>query len=156
MGPSKTKVWNASVDVGGKITEEGFVEFAAGKTGVQNFGVDTSGDGAETLFMEVADQFAGIAFPDGKESGHADAGEIFFAIGAQVFKENVTEGYLADALVVEEAESFFHARFVDEIDTLRRDENFVQRKADGFSLALEKFAADAVHRRAWRCGHRFP
>jgi len=37
MGPSKTKVWNspfhASVDVGGKIMEEGFVEFAAAKLG---------------------------------------------------------------------------------------------------------------------------
>ena len=31
------------------------------------------------------------------------------------------------------------------VDALRRDADFVERQADGLGLALEKFAADAVH-----------
>src|SRR5258708_33264313 len=99
-------VFAAGVGVGRKVAEEGLVEFAAGKAGVENLGVDASGDGTETLFMEVAEQFAGIAFPDGKESGHADASEIFLAGGAEVFAGDVAGGRLAGALLLEEAGSF--------------------------------------------------
>ena len=70
---------------------------------------------------------------------------FFFAIGAEVFEENVAEGYFADALFEVDAQGFFHARFVEGIDALRRDADFVKRQADGLSLALEKIAADAVH-----------
>jgi len=42
-------------------------------------------------------------------------------------------------------EGFFHTRFVDGIDALRRDENLLKRQAERFGLALEEFAADAVH-----------
>ena len=48
-------------------------------------------------------------------------------------------------MAVEEAEGLFHARFVDGVDALRGDANFVEREADGFGLALEEFAADAMH-----------
>jgi len=114
-------IFTARVGVGRKIAEEGFIEFAAGKGGIENFRIDARGDGAEALLVEVADQFASIAFPDRKKAGHADAGEVFLAVGAEVFEKNVAEGDLANALVVEEAEGFFHARFVDGIDALRRD-----------------------------------
>ena len=86
-----------------------------------------------------------VAFPDGEEGSHADAGEIFFAIGTEVFEEDVAKGGFAHSLVVKEAEGFFHAGFVDGIDALGRNEDFMQREADGFSLPLEKFTADAVH-----------
>src|SRR5260370_30391375 len=122
-------VFAARVGVGGKVAEEGFVEFATGETRIENFGVDASGDGAEMLLVKKANQFTGIAFPDGEEGGHADAGEVFLAIDAKVFEENVAEGDSAYALVVEETESFFHARFVDRVDALLRNENFVKRLA---------------------------
>ena len=48
--------------------------------------------------MKVADEFAGVALPDGEERGHADAGEVFLAIGAEVFQEDISEGDGADAL----------------------------------------------------------
>src|SRR5260370_19509882 len=86
-----------------------------------------------------------MALPEGEERGHADAGEGFLAVGAEVFEEDVAEGDRSNALVVEVAEGCFHARFVDGIDALRRDVNFVEREADRASLALEEFAADAVH-----------
>ncbi len=81
-------VFTASVDVGGKIMEEGFVEFAASEAGAEDLGVDASGDGAEMLLVKKVNQFTGIAFPDGEEGGHADAGEVFLAVGAEVFQED--------------------------------------------------------------------
>src|ERR1700686_4355137 len=47
-------VFAARVGVGRKIAEEGIVQFAAGEGGIENFGVDAGGDGAEMLLMEVA------------------------------------------------------------------------------------------------------
>jgi len=138
-------VFTARVGVRRKIAEEGFVEFAAGETGIEDFGVNACGDGAETVFVEATDQFARIALPDGEERGHADAGEIFFAVGAEVFQEDIAESDRADALGEVNAQGFLHARFVDGIDALPRDEDFVKRETDGFGLALEKFAADTVH-----------
>src|SRR5256886_1170581 len=141
----KFAVFTARVDLGRKVAEERLVEFAAGKAWVENFGVNASGDGAETLFVEATDQFARIALPDGEERGHADASEIFFAVGAEVFEEDVAEGNFTDAVSEVNAQGFFHARFIDGVDALRRDENFVKREADGFGLALKEFAANAVH-----------
>jgi hypothetical protein len=141
----KLAVFAARVGLGRKIAEEGFVQLAAGETGVENFGVNASGYGAEALLVEKTDQFASIALPEGEECGHADAGKIFLAVGAQIFEEDVAEGDRSNALVVEEVESFFHARFVDGIDALRGDANFLEREADRASLPLEEFAADAVH-----------
>ena len=138
-------VFAAGVDVGRKIAEQGFIEFAASKAGVENFGVDACGDGAEMMPVEVLDQLAGVALPNGEERCHADAGKILLPIGAEIFEEDVAKGDFADALSEVNAQGFFHARFVDGIDALRRDENFMKGKADGFGLALEKFAADAVH-----------
>ena len=80
--------------------------------------------------VEIADQLARVALPDGEDRGHADAGKIFLAVGAEVFKENVSKGDLSNALIIEEAERFFHARFVNRIDTLRGNEDFVKRQAE--------------------------
>src|SRR6266853_1227232 len=95
--------------------------------------------------MEVAYQFAGVALPDGKEGGHVDASEVFLAVGAEIFEKNVTESHFADALAVEKAEGLSHARFVDGVDALRRDEDFVKRQTQRPRLLTEKFPADAVH-----------
>jgi hypothetical protein len=138
-------VFAARVGVGRKITEEGYVEFAAGEAGIEDFAVDAGGDGAEAVRVEMADEFACIAFPEGKESGHADAREISLAVGAEVFKEDISEGDSSNALVIEVEKRLFHAGFVDGIDALWRDRNFVQREAERFGLTMEKFSADAVH-----------
>jgi hypothetical protein len=138
-------VFAARVGVGGKIAEEGGVKFAAGEAGVENFGVNTDGNGAKMLVVEMADEFARIALPDGEESGHANASEVILAVGAEVFEKDIAKGDFADALIVKEAEGFFHAGLVDGVVALRRDENFVKRQTDGLGLLFEKFAADAVH-----------
>src|ERR1700739_790386 len=68
-----------------KIAAEEIIKFAAGGAGVEDFGINANGNGAKALRAERLDEFARVAFPDRKESSHADASEILFAVGAQVF-----------------------------------------------------------------------
>lgn len=141
----KFAIFAAGVGTGRKIAEERVIKFAPGETGSEDFGINAGGDGSETLRVEEADEFARVALPDGEEGGHANASEIFFAIGAKVFEENVAECDLANTLIIEDAQGVLHARFVDWVHALGRDANFVQREADGFGLLEQEFAADAVH-----------
>ena len=141
----KFAVFATGVRVRRKIAEKRIVEFASGEAVIENLGINANGDGAETLGVEKADEFARVALPDGKESGHSDARKILFAIGAQVFEQNVAKGDLANALIVENAQGLPHARFIDGIHALGRDAYFVERQADGFGLELEKLPANAVH-----------
>jgi len=119
-------VFAARIDPGGQIAEEGIVELTAGESAVQHFGIDADGDGAKFGLMESADKFAGVALPDGKESAHLDASEIPFPVGAEILEEDVTESYGADSGFVLYAQRFFHARFVNGVDALRRDAHLVQ------------------------------
>ena len=48
-------IFAASVGAGRKVAEKGFVEFTACEAGVENFGIDAGGDGAEMLFVKMAD-----------------------------------------------------------------------------------------------------
>src|SRR5260221_850890 len=70
---------------------------------------------------------------------------MFLTVSAEIFEEDVAEGDGSDAGFVMDAQAFFYARFVNRIDALRRDADFMQRKTDGLGLLHEKFAADAVH-----------
>src|SRR5262249_38329152 len=133
----KFAVFAAGVGARRKIAEKRSVKFAPGETGIENFGINAGGDGAEMLCLEEADEFARVALPDGKEGGHTYAREILFPVGAEVFEENVAESDLANALVVEDAEGMLHARFIDGIHALRGNANFVQRQAYGFGLLNE-------------------
>ena len=138
-------VFAAGVGVLRKIAEEGCIQFAAGEAGIESFWIDASGDGAEMMIVKIANQFVRVALPDGKKGGHADAGKIFFAVGAEVFEEDIAEGHLSNALIVEEAEGLLHAGFVDGIDALRLDRDFVQRQVERLRLAVEKLSANTVH-----------
>src|SRR2546430_11947315 len=136
----KFAVFAAGIGAGRKVAEKRFVELPAGKARGEDFRINANGDGAETLGVEFANQFASVALPDGKEGGHADAREIFFAVGAEVFEENVAKGDFANALIVEDAQGVFHARFIDGVDALRRDADFVQSKPVDSALLLQKLA----------------
>lgn len=96
-------VFSTRVGAGRKIAKKRFVKFTAGEAGMDDLGVNANGHGAETLRVKKADEFARIALPERKESGHADARKILFAIGAQVLKKDVAEGDFANALIVETA-----------------------------------------------------
>jgi hypothetical protein len=138
-------VFATGIGVRGKVEDEGLVELATGEAGGEDFAVDANGDRAEFVGVKGANEFARVVFPDGKESGHADAGKILFAVGAEIFEEDVAESDFADALIEVDTQGFFHAGFVDGIDTLGRDADFVKGQINGLGLAVEKFAADTVH-----------
>jgi hypothetical protein len=121
------------------------VEFATGERVRQNFRIDTGGDGAKFVRMKVADEFAGVALPDRKLSGHADAREIFLTIGAQVFEENVAESNGADALRVVREEGLLHTLFVKWIAALLGNANFMERDAHRLGLKSKKIAPDTMH-----------
>jgi hypothetical protein len=151
----KLAVFAAGIGGRREVTEEGFVQFAACEAGVEDFGIDASGDSSKALRVEEADEFAGVALPDGEEGGHAHAGKVFFAIGAQVFQEDIAEGTLSNALFEMHEQGFLHACLVNGIDALRRDANFVEGHTDGLGLLEQEFAADAVHADALvTFGHR--
>src|SRR5690349_4474243 len=78
----KLAVFAAEIGDGREVAKKRIVEFAAGETGSENFGIDANGDGAETVFVERADQLVRVVLPDGKEGSHAHACEIFLAIGS--------------------------------------------------------------------------
>src|SRR5260370_25464570 len=128
-------VFAAGIDARREIGKEGFVQLAPGEAWIEDPGIDTDGDGAKLRGMEFADEFTRVAFPDGKEGLHRDSGEIFLAVEAEVFEEDVAEGDAADPLFEIEEQRFFHAGFVAWIDTLRRDGSFVQRQGDRFRLS---------------------
>ena len=87
----------------------------------------------------------GVASPYGELSGHLEARQIFFTVGAEIFQENVAEGHFANALSVEDLEGLLHALFVKRIAALRRDRDFVKRDVEGLGLLVEEFAADTMH-----------
>src|SRR5262249_49134890 len=107
--------------------------------------VNTGSKSAKALRNEGAGKFACVAFPDRKKRGHADAGEVSFAISTEVFEEDIAEGNLLDTFLEIDAKSLFHTCLVDRIYTLGRDAHFVQRQGDGLRLELDKFSAGRLH-----------
>jgi len=138
-------VFAAGVGAGREIAKKRVVEFASGEAGIENLGINANGGGAETLQVEKANEFARVTLPNREKSGYPHSSKVFFAVGAQVFEENVAKGDFANAPIVENAHGLLHARFVDGVDAMRRNANFVERQTDGFDLALEKLAANTVH-----------
>src|SRR6266404_6453444 len=95
--------------------------------------------------MEMADEVVSVPLPDEEQCGHADSSEVFFAVRAEILKENIAEGDGSHASIVLNAHGFFHTRLVNGIHALRRNADLVQRQIDGLRLLYEEFAADAMH-----------
>jgi hypothetical protein len=138
-------VFATGVNACGKIGEKIGSEFATGEAAIELLGVDADGDGAEPLLAESASEFARVALPDWKDGVHGEAGEVAFAVLAQVFEEDVAKGYGADACGKLRAESVLHTGFVNGIDALRRDADFFEGQAESFGLLEQQCSADAMH-----------
>jgi len=134
-------VFAAGVNQRRQVTEKRCIEFPSGEAAVKDLAVHAHGDGAKARGVQVADELARIAFPDGEDRGHAHAGEVFLAIGAQILEEDVAEGDAANAAREVNAQGLVHSRFIDPITALRRNADFVERQADRLRLALQEFAA---------------
>src|SRR5215471_5873381 len=123
-------VLSAGIHAWREIGEERLIQLAAGKAGIEHPWVNANCDGAKSERVELANQLTGVSFPKWKDCLHFEAREILFAIGAQVFQENIAEGDAANSLVQVVAHRRFHAGFVNGIDALRRDKNLVQRQTE--------------------------
>ena len=77
-------VFSARVGARRKVAKKRFIEFTAREAGIENLGINANGHGAETLRVKEADEFARVALPKRKESGHANAGKIFVVNSAVV------------------------------------------------------------------------
>jgi hypothetical protein len=138
-------VFATTVYACGKIGEKIGRKFAAGEAAIELFGVHANGDGAEPLLAEFASEFARVALPDRKDCVHAEAGEVAFAVLAQILEEDVAKSYGADAGGKLRAESVLHTGFVNGIDALRRDADFFEGQAESFGLPEEQCSADTMH-----------
>lgn len=129
-------VFAARIDVVRKIGEEARVEAAAGE-GRADFGrVDASDEGAEAGAEHFAGERARVAAPNGKDGRHTDGGKLAFAIGADVFQEEITEDDVRDALRAREGHGVAHGLLVGFVGAWRRDRHFDEREAGGVGLKL--------------------
>ena len=130
---------------GGKSAKKDASSSRPAKDGIENARIDADGDRAETQPHKFPRQFTRVALPDGKQRLHANLREIFLAVDAQVFKENIAERHAPHAPREVLRERFLHALFVGCVDALRRNQDRVKRQAERFGLPLEQRAAHAVH-----------
>jgi len=149
MGPSKTKVWNSPFSpqgsaVGGRSRKKESSSSRPAKLGSRTLVSMQAAMARKCCSWKRRINRAYRASRWGKARS-CRCGRGFSRGRHASFRGRCRRRRLSDALDVEETEGFFHARFVDGIDALRRDKNFVKRQADGLSLPLEKFTADAVH-----------
>src|SRR6195256_5277328 len=135
----------ARIDAGRQIGEERFVEDATREGRIEDTRIYTNHNCLKTQAQKIAREFARITLPDGEQRFHPDLREIPLSINAQVFEENIAEGHSLDTAREMLVQSFFHSRFVRGVDALWRDQDRVERQADGRGLPLEQHAAHAVH-----------
>ncbi len=138
-------VFATGIDLGRQVGEELGIEIAASEFRGQNFRVHTGDFSAQAGSDHGPGQIGGGDLPDRKQGLEAGAGELLFAVGANVGEEQVAEshgvhlpGYGAGAEVA-------HASFVLLVGTGPGQGNGPERQADGLRLQLQKLAPDGVH-----------
>ena len=107
MGPAKAKVWNSprspqGSTVGGQVGEEVGIEGAAGEGGIEvarvNAGEMRAEAGGDHLLRpEFGGGDAEGRAPDGEDGFEAGSGELFDAVGADVFEEEVAKSDSVEA-----------------------------------------------------------
>ena len=129
-----------------QVGEKRFVELASGRrTDRRTARVNANGDRSKTLADKILGEFARVTLPDGKQRVHPNHRQIPLSVYAQVFEENIAEGYLPHASCQVLDEGLLHSLLVYDVNALRRNQDRLQRQADGGSLPLEQNAAHSVH-----------
>jgi hypothetical protein len=138
-------VFTAGIDARGKIAEEIEVEVAAGKFAGKLLRIDADDAGAEAGGDHVAGETVGVETPDGKNGGEAGAGELLFAIAADVFEEEVAKGDGFNAVSDGGGAGAAHGGFILVVGAGPGKRYGMERKAGGAGLSFEQGAAGAVH-----------
>jgi hypothetical protein len=100
-------------------------------------GLEAGGD-------HLGGQLVGGNAPDGEDGLKAGAGELLDAVGADVFEEEVTEGYAVQAFGAGAGESGGHSGFVVGVGAWEGKVDLPDGKARGGGLLIEEGFAVAV------------
>src|SRR5438045_4113672 len=105
-------VFAAGINAGRQIGDKTEVEVAADERAVELGPFDAAQHGAKAERDEGRDQLARVALPNWKNTGHAELGEVLFAVGPQIGEENVAVADVEDAAGKVISEFFTDERFV--------------------------------------------
>ena len=145
----------AGVDAVGQVREQVGVVAPARELGGQHRGVDAGEHGPDPRVEHVAREPVGRPAPEREDRCDAGAGEIAFAVLADVLEEQVAEDHLLDAVATRGRDGARHPLLVDVVRTERRDLDDVERHAETVGLRVEQLAPHRVHRDPVRVGvHR--
>ncbi len=113
---------------------------SAGRTRVdaRDFGAEAGGD-------HGAGERRGGDLPDGEDGFEAGAGELLFAIGADVGEKEIAECHGLNGFAGSTLAERGHASFVLFIGAGPGEGNGPEWEAEGLGLQLEQLAADGVH-----------
>src|SRR5580700_4189607 len=135
----------ARIDSRWKIAQQFFIELAACEACGQLLRVDAGEARTQAAGNHVAGERVGRDLPERKERLEAGGREIFFAIGAHIFKKQVTESEGVNVLGDGALTDFGHALLVDFVRAGPGERNDPKRKSGGGGLRFEDSAAHAVH-----------
>jgi hypothetical protein len=138
-------VFAAGIDLRGQVGEELGVEVAAGEFGGEDARVDAGDFGAEAGGDHGAGERGGGDLPYGKDGFETGAGELLFAISADVGEEEIAECHGLNGLGGRALAEGGHAGFVLFVGAGPGEGNGPEGKAEGFGLQFEKLSADGVH-----------
>ncbi len=138
----------AGIDCGGEVGEEGRVEGAAGEAGVEGAWVNCGETGLEAGGEHLLGEFGGgqveVGGPDGEDRFEAGACEVRYAVGADVFEEEVAKGHAVEAFGDSACADGSHARLVVGVRAGERQVDLPERQARGGGLLVEELFAGAV------------
>ena len=100
---------------------------------------------AQTAGDHVARQMRGREFPEREDRRQTGAGQLAFAIGADVAQEEIAERDGVEALGDGAAAGLGHARFVLVVGAGPGQRNLPQRQAGGCRLRFQQRRPHAVH-----------
>jgi hypothetical protein len=136
------------IDSGGKVGKELGIKGAAGEGRAEVARVNAGEMRAEACGDHLAGEFGGgdaeVRRPDGEDGFEAGAGEFVDAVGADVFKEEVSEGDAVEAFGDGSGADGSHARFVVGVRAGEGEIDFPERESDGSGLLVEELLAVAV------------
>jgi len=138
-------VFAAGIDHWRQVGQELGVEITTGEAAGQHSRIDAGDLGAETGRDHLPGKPVRRNLPDRKKGLQTGSGELFFAVGADVGKEEVPESHRLDPFGDGPGAEPAHSRFVLLVGTGPGERNDPKRQPGGGRLRFQKLAPDRVH-----------
>jgi hypothetical protein len=138
----------AGIDASGQVREELGIEGTASEGRAEVARVNAGEMRAEASGDHLASEFGGgdaeRGAPDGEDGLESGAGEFVDAVGADIFEEEVSEGYAVEAFSDGSGADLSHARFVVSVRAGEREIYLPEGQSDGGGLLVKQLFAVAV------------